>query len=291
MRAWVTLLTNPGYVPGVRVLNASLAGVGSAYPLVVMVTPAIDADTRRTLADEGCQVREVEPLRPPEGLRDRYANARFAEVWTKLAVWRLTDLERVVCLDADMLVVADMDELFDLDLGDGEIAACHACRCNPNRIASYPASWTPQRCHYSHVRVGTAPGLPTGPAGLDDYLNGGTLVLRPDEATFADLMAALADVEDLTRYPFAEQDFLNERFAGRWRPLPYVYNALKTLPHQHPGLWDDAAVKNIHFIIDKPWQRTPDPQDRYHALNQRWWDAAGPVLAGDAAAGGARQRA
>ena len=52
-------------------------------------------------------------------------------------------------------------------------------------------------------------------------------------------------MSDLARYPFAEQDFLNEYYDGRWQPLPYVYNALKTLPQQHPTLWDASAVKNI----------------------------------------------
>jgi hypothetical protein len=41
--AWVTLLTQPGYVPGVEALRHSLQKSGSPWPLVVMVTPAIDA--------------------------------------------------------------------------------------------------------------------------------------------------------------------------------------------------------------------------------------------------------
>lgn len=269
MNAWVTLLTQPSYLPGVRALNASLARAGSDHPLVVMVTANIDADVRQTLEADGCLVREVEPIRPAGGLADSYANARFAEVWTKLAVWRLTEFDRIVFLDADMLVTQNMDELFALDLADDQIAACHACRCNPNRIRSYPASWTPENCAYTDSRTGDEA----------DYLNAGFLVLRPDVGVFADLMAELAAVADLAAYPFAEQDFLNEHFRGRWVPLPYVYNALKTLPFQHPSLWDSSAVKNIHYIIDKPWQQPLDPTDRYYALHQLWWDVADTLLA------------
>ena len=54
--------------------------------------------------------------------------------------------------------------------------------------------------------------------------------------------------------------------------MPYVYNALKTLPFQHPSMWDAAAVKNIHYIIDKPWEKALDPEDRYYELNKLWWD-------------------
>ncbi|MGI3785759.1 MAG: glycosyltransferase family 8 protein, partial [Janthinobacterium lividum] len=225
MKAWATLLTQPGYVPGVRALRASLARVASAYPLVVAVTAGVGAEDRAVLEADGCLLREVEPLRPPSGLRDSYANARFAEVWTKLGVWRLTEFERLVVLDADMLVTQDMDELFDLALDDDEIAACHACRCNPNRIASYPASWTPAGCAYTYL-ASAEPG--TALDVVDPYFNGGILVLRPDLATFDALVRELAAVEDLSRYVFAEQDFLNEHFDGRWVALPYVYNALKT---------------------------------------------------------------
>ncbi|WP_201276613.1 glycosyltransferase family 8 protein [Marisediminicola senii] len=267
----MTLLTQPGYVVGVRTLRASLAASGSQAPLVVMVTEGIDEQTRRLLQDDGCLLRDVAPLRPGGGSDDSYANSRFAEVWTKLAVWGLTDFDRVVFLDADMLVTRTMDELFTLDLPDGTIAACHACRCNPNRIASYPASWTPDTCFYSHCR-----GVDhvTEPEATDNYLNGGFLVLAPDDAVLADMLGRLAALDDLTGYPFAEQDFLNEYYRDRWRPLPYVYNALKTLPHQHPSVWDLASVANIHYIIDKPWEKPLDPTDRYFEVNRLWWQMA-----------------
>lgn len=270
MNAWVTLLTRPNYLVGVRTLRVSLENAGSAHPLVVLVTDGIDAATRQQLVHDGCLLRDVEPLRPGSNLQDHYANARFAEVWTKLAAWQLTEFERVVFLDADMLVTRNMDELFSLELAGGTIAASHACRCNPNGIASYPASWTPENCFYTHggeQHTG-------GPSQVDDYLNAGFLVLTPDQAVFDDMMRKLADIDDLSRFPFAEQDFLNECYVGRWVTLPYVYNALKTLAFQHPRLWDSAAVKNIHYIIDKPWEKPLDPDDRYYPVNRLWWDAA-----------------
>jgi alpha-N-acetylglucosamine transferase len=270
MKAWATLLTQPGYLVGVRTLQASLQRSGSAYPLVVMVTDAIDDRSRALLEADGCLLREVESLRPSSDIRANYANARFAEVWTKLAAWRLTEFERIVFMDADMLVTQNMDELFALPLDPGAIAACHACRCNPNHIASYPATWTPSNCAYTYWDAADA-------HGVDPYFNGGLLVLSPDEAVFSELVGTLGAVSDLSRYPFAEQDFLNEYYHQRWTQLPYIYNALKTLPQQHPLMWDGAAVKNIHYIIDKPWEKPLDPADRYFELNRLWWDVAANV--------------
>jgi alpha-N-acetylglucosamine transferase len=258
----------------VRVLRASLEKAGSVHPLVVLVTDGIDAAVRQELRDDGCLLRDVEPLRPGSDLQANYANARFAEVWTKLAAWQLTEFERIVFLDADMLVTQNMDELFALDLPVGHIAASHACRCNPNRIASYPASWVPDNCAYTDRPDGARDH--TDP--VEDYLNAGFLVLTPDRRVFSDMVAQLARVDDLSRFPFAEQDFLNEYYLGRWQPLPYVYNALKTLPHQHPSLWDLSEVKNIHYIIDKPWEKELDTADRYYPVNKLWWDVAAPLL-------------
>lgn len=268
MMAWTTLLTQPGYLIGVRALAKSLQVSGSRYPLMVMVTGNISADIRETLEQDGCLVREVDPVSPNPTLENRYANARFAEVWTKLAAWTFTEFERLVFLDADMLVTQNMDELFALPLEPGTLAACHACRCNPNRIASYPSDWTPENCFYSwckgeeHVEQ---------PDKVDNYLNGGFLLLTPDKAVFDAMMAQLAALDDLSTYLFAEQDFLNHFYRDRWQPLPWVYNALKTLPHQHPDVWNDRRVKNIHYIIDKPWEKTPEPGDRYYELNRKWW--------------------
>ena len=247
MYAWVTLLTQPDYFIGVKALHRSLKRSETAWPLIVMVTDAIDIETREDLQALGCVIHPVEPLMPNAELEQHYASAQFGEVWSKLRAWELTGCERVVFLDADMLVLRNMDELFTLDLGDHALAACHACRCNPNKIASYPASWQPKNCHYTWQDRGES-----APASLDRYLNGGFLVLEPDEEVFSWLQQKVAAITDLRRYPFSEQDLLNEVFENRWLPLPYIYNALKTLPFQHSAMWREEDVKNLHFILAKP---------------------------------------
>ena len=44
-------------------------------------------------------------------------------------------------IDADMVIRRNMDELMDLPLDDGWIAAAHVCACNPRKIPHYPADW------------------------------------------------------------------------------------------------------------------------------------------------------
>lgn len=50
-------------------------------------------------------------------------------------------LQRLVLLDSDMLVIRNMDELFDMDLPFDFIAANHACVCNYAKDPWADADW------------------------------------------------------------------------------------------------------------------------------------------------------
>ncbi|TCV95220.1 glycosyltransferase family 8 protein [Biostraticola tofi] len=272
--AWITLLTKPAYLAGVRTLRRSLQDSGSRYPLVVMVTDNIAPDICRQLENEGCLIRPVQPLQPNSQAGQQYANPRFAEVWTKLCAWSLTEFRRLVFLDADMLVLRNMDELFTQALPLDSIAACHACRCNPYRIPSYPASWVPENCFYTHCATATQTQVD---APISRYFNSGFMVLTPDTSLYDALIQQLAGITDLSEYLFPEQDLLNQFFADRWVTLPYTYNALKTLSVHHTGIWHIDQVKNLHFILEKPWDiditAAEYQHDPYLGLYRRWWNA------------------
>lgn len=273
MKAWITLLTQTDYLAGVRTLHHALRQTQTRYPLVIMVTENIPAAVAAELTAAGCEVVLVPPLSLPQEATQHYASARFAEVWTKLRAWQFTDFERVVFLDADMLVRENIDELMEIALPENGIAACHACRCNPHRIASYPDNWRPENCFY-HWQDRQQPP----PAQLEPYFNSGMLVLEPHVGVLHQLEQRIAAIRDFARYPFPEQDLLNEFFRGRWRQLPFIYNALKTLPVQHSQTWRSDQAKIIHYILDKPWQRdgqhVPPQDDPYYPLDKLWLEAA-----------------
>ncbi|KAH7883702.1 glycosyltransferase family 8 protein [Phlebopus sp. FC_14] len=99
----------PSLPPGVLVLEYSLRSVDSAYPVVVMVTPALPDDVRDILTRRGISM----------GLHTWPSHdARFADTWTKLR---------------------HMDELMELTLPKNHIAAAHVCACNPRKLPQYPA--------------------------------------------------------------------------------------------------------------------------------------------------------
>lgn len=54
-------------------------------------------------------------------------------------------------------------------------------------------------------------------------------------------------------FSFPDQDFLAFFFAGRWKPLGWQYNVIKTARYWHPKMWNDHEVRNLYYIVDKPW--------------------------------------
>ena len=145
---WASLITNADYITGLLCLEYSLRKTGTKYPFVALYTDSFPAEGHRALEAEGITTVRVDYLTPP-AQKDFSVDARFTETWTKLVVFGLTDFDRIVLLDGDMIVRQNIDELMDLELdsrdeeggGARVLGASHACACNPLKKKSYPPSW------------------------------------------------------------------------------------------------------------------------------------------------------
>ncbi|XP_052785097.1 glycogenin-1-like isoform X3 [Mya arenaria] len=112
--AFVTLATNDTYSLGCLVLGSSIRRVGTTRQLVVMITEDVSNPMRSQLAQIFDLIQEVNLLDSNDpvnlGLLGRPdLNVTF----TKLHCWRLTQFNKCVFLDADTLVLQNVDELFD----------------------------------------------------------------------------------------------------------------------------------------------------------------------------------
>lgn len=280
--AWTVVLTSSNaYIKGVMALKYALHNVHkSRYPLLVLYTSTVVPEAIDALEKMGCETRLIDPIQPSGKVH--YKSKRFSDTWTKLAVWDQVDYERLVLLDADMLPLQNMDELMELKLpGKDWAAACHACICNPQKITHYPPYWVPDNCVYTNCDTAATQIAPPT-SGHANYFNSGLIVLTPSTEMFDEMMLQLFSTPDLDIYPFPDQDFLNAIFQDHWLPLPYSYNALKTLQFAHKRMWDINRVKNIHYIIGKPWDTPQHKELRgleaiYKPLYKYWWDSYSKV--------------
>lgn len=277
-RAYATLITRSSYLAGVIVLAYTLRKHGSQYPLVVLYTSTLNQPSKDALALEASATnlvpREVDALLPLGEVS--LIAERFADTWTKLRVFELLEYDEVCYLDADITINnRNADALFDdwapppadappTRAGAGPardwLSAVHACVCNLDHDGWAPKSWGPNVCPFTHV---SHPGALTSPSPITrdsppeyDLLNGGLFLFRPSKALWDDMLhwfERWGRDGTLKAFMFPDQDFLAEYFKGRWAPMPWQFDALKTWRYWHPNLWRDDEVVVLHYIVDKPW--------------------------------------
>jgi inositol 3-alpha-galactosyltransferase len=90
-RAYITFLAGNGdYVKGVVGLAKGLRKVKSAYPLVVAMLPDVPEEHRQILRSQGCIIREIEPIYPPEN-QVQFAMAYYVINYSKLRIWNVSN--------------------------------------------------------------------------------------------------------------------------------------------------------------------------------------------------------
>ncbi|KAK7258665.1 hypothetical protein RIF29_24247 [Crotalaria pallida] len=106
--AYVTLLYGDEFLLGVRVLGKSIRNTGSNKDMVVLVSDGVSDFAKNLLQADGWIVEKISLLANPNRVRP----TRFWGVYTKLKIFNMTNYKKVVYLDADTIVVKNIDDLF-----------------------------------------------------------------------------------------------------------------------------------------------------------------------------------
>jgi alpha-N-acetylglucosamine transferase len=227
----VTLVTNADYAKGAVALVRSLRHTGTAADIVAMHTGGVPAKAPAPVAALGTKLVPVELLPTSDAFNERHARGRLhgaapftkggkpafhtpLDNFAKLRLWRMTEYEKVVFLDADTLVLRNIDRLFDWP----EFSAA------PNVYES-----------------------------LADFrrMNSGVFVAQPSEATFAAMLEKLDRPDAFWRR--TDQTFL-ENFFPDWHGLPVFFNMLQYVWFNLPDLWDWRSISVLHYQYEKPWE-------------------------------------
>ncbi|MEB2286010.1 MAG: hypothetical protein B6D46_14795 [Polyangiaceae bacterium UTPRO1] len=269
------LMAGDEYLPGCLVVAASLRWhVQSRATLVCLVDETVSSAARAMLAAVYDRVLRVPRIRAhPESYPPVLLSDAYRDVYTKLHVFdaALLPYARVSFIDADLLPLRCFDHLFTVPTPAAVIESVHP---------------TSQYAYVRHMH-GVRHGAPVPPAILDvessddvtGGINAGLLVVTPDAARFADMMARLqrpmaewgphhrALWEQGIRYGFPEQHFLQVELQDEWIALDPRFNSMRVdVPHAF----------GVHWTIGrKPWRNFGNPG---RSVSQALWALAWETL-------------
>ncbi|XP_045326716.1 glycogenin-2 isoform X1 [Leopardus geoffroyi] len=113
-QAFVTLATNDTYCQGALVLGQSLRTQRATRKLVVLITSQVSSLLRVILSKVFDEVIEVNLMDSADYIHLAFLKRpELGVTLTKLHCWTLTHYSKCVFLDADTLVLSNIDELFD----------------------------------------------------------------------------------------------------------------------------------------------------------------------------------
>ncbi|MBB3385687.1 MULTISPECIES: glycosyltransferase [unclassified Rhizobium] len=246
-QAFVTLVTNADYAMGALALARSIARSGTRADIVVLHTAGVRESDLAPLLALDCRLIEVEHLPLSDAFNERHArgNLHAAAPFTKgrkpsfhtpldnfckLRLWQLIEYDTCVFIDADALVLKNVDKLFDYP----EFSAA------PNVYES-----------------------------LSDFhrLNSGVFVAKPSLLTFQDMLQRLDRPDVFWRR--TDQSFL-EAFFPDWHGLPVFMNMLQYVWFSMPQLWNWNSVSILHYQYEKPWEENHPKADRLGPLIDLW---------------------
>ncbi|CAI5529490.1 unnamed protein product [Closterium sp. Naga37s-1] len=103
------LHTTEDYVCGAIVLARSLKKSGTKADLVLLVSREISRKSRKGLKKAGWRLKEIERIRNPRAVPKTYNEWNYS----KLRLWQLEEYDKVIFVDSDVLVLKNLDFLFN----------------------------------------------------------------------------------------------------------------------------------------------------------------------------------
>jgi len=124
-KAYVTLTSNDLFVPGAVAAIKSLRMTKTQYPILCMVSEEVSEENLDILREAGCETILVDKIHSEVSGEDgdRFEVGKNWLTFTKLNVFNMTDYDKIVYIDADCVVLKNIDEMFDFPTLSGYVLA------------------------------------------------------------------------------------------------------------------------------------------------------------------------
>jgi glycogenin len=236
MKTYLTIITRDDYLLGVQVLHKSLMMTDPRYDLLVILTRNVSTVCKRTLDRSGIKTltinRDFAVAKETRAINARSGLDHWNETFNKLLVFELTQYEKIVFLDSDMMVLQNLDHLFERP---------HMSAVAADRLTDGHEHWI--------------------------ALNSGLMVVEPESGLAASIMSHVSALEE-KKESFGDQSLLHEHYPD-WPEhselhLDQRYNVFFSSVgsyvrrHRYNVNWkfpDGKTIAVVHFIgPKKPWK-------------------------------------
>jgi glycogenin len=226
---YISIITTNEYLEGVLVLYYSLMKTQPKYPFLLLVTPNVSQEILDKLFQHKINYKIVNYIQNATDFSSNEKSVRWKYTHSKLEIFGQTEFEKLVYLDADMLVLQNIDDLFE----------------KPHMSAAIPSGLLPEY------------------ASKHTHLNSGLMVIEPSLDLYNDMMSKIR--ENATKYP-GDQDFIQAYYpdwpSQKELHLDTKYHIFHSDLEQYNKLFgyqlnnSKNSVKVIHYIGSvKPWQK------------------------------------
>ncbi|KAK5891338.1 hypothetical protein CgunFtcFv8_018604 [Champsocephalus gunnari] len=237
--AFVTLATTNSYCMGATVVARSLRRHGTTRSIVVMVTPNVSEQSRLALQSVFDEVITVDVMDSEDRVNlSLLGRPELGITFTKIHCWTLTQYSKCVFLDADTLVLCNVDELFHRD-----------------ELSAAPDPGWPD-CFNSGVFV-FRPSLHTHHRLLEHARQHGSFD-GGDQGLLNSFFSGWP-VEDISKH------------------LPFIYNLSASSPYSYLPAFQQFGhdAKIVHFLgSEKPWSSSSRREGGHSHMEQfvsLWW--------------------
>lgn len=228
--SYITLLTNDSYSYGVVLLVDSMQKVNTQYPLLVLVTKNVSLATLELLNQLQVKYEVIDTIQLPDHIyeHNRQINPPLASTWknclTKFHIFNKTEFDKVVFLDADILILKNLDHLFE----------------KPDMTCALDGEY-----------FNLWPDWP--------HFNSGCMVIEPNKDKFDNILNYVNNLktEELPNYVIADQEILNLYYSDWVNKIDLHLNKFYNVfaPYVQDEQIKELANECyfIHYTGRKPW--------------------------------------
>lgn len=222
--SYVTIISTDSYLIGALALYKSLKRVKSKYPLTILLSKNIDSKIENIL-----QQKDINYIRLTDSIEVTKNNKdpeyfHWSNTFDKLFIFRLIQFKKIVFLDSDMMIVNNIDHLFEMK----HMSAVVSDRINDATCCE---------------------------------LNSGLMVIDPKIEMFSQMRGLIQDIL-VKNKNFGDQDIIRLYFHD-WKNCKELelddgynmyYSDINTFIQQGYNLTGSKKIYVIHFVgAKKPW--------------------------------------